>query len=223
MALLALTLGLAAAASVPRRAVYPQLEPDLCVVLISYELERAKLDGLDRVYSDAIDYLESQIRGAAGSAPAPPRPLRYEVVWVDNGSSDAERAKFRRQRPELERTVLLSRNVGLYGAMNVAWFGEEGCSARYVLSLEDDWVPRRGRAWAPTHIRDSIALLQHDPSVGGVRLKDDWTDTKTSLSPWRSFVTDPSQGTEGRCENASTTQTPRILTCFYVFTCLHIS
>jgi hypothetical protein len=196
-ATLALALALAAAAAAsppfPRRAVYPQLEPDICVVLISYESDQVKLDGLDRVYSDAIDFFDSQQRPTASNSPASalPQLLRYEVVWVDNGSSDVERAKFQTKRPELERTVLLSRNVGLYGAMNAAWFDKSGCSAPYVLSLEDDWVPRRRGGWRPTHIRDSIELLRHDPTVGGVRLKDDWTDTRIPVSPWRSFVADP--------------------------------
>jgi uncharacterized membrane protein YgcG len=148
-----------------------------------YESSRVKLDGLGQVYSDAIAYLDAQQgAGATGAA------LRYEIVWVDNGSSDAERSSFRRMHPELERTVLLSRNVGLYGAMNAAWFDTGGCTAPYVLSLEDDWVPRRPPphgAWSPHHISDSIAILRSDSSVGGVRLKDDWTDEVIPLSPWQ--------------------------------------
>jgi hypothetical protein len=122
--------------------------------------------------------------GEGGSSAA----LRYEVVWVDNGSSDSERGRFRRQMPELERTVLFSRNVGLYGAMNAAWFGgDDGCTAPYVLSLEDDWVPTQPPLgqWSPHHISDCIDILQSDTHVGGVRLKDDWTDSVVPMSPWQ--------------------------------------
>jgi hypothetical protein len=153
-----------------------------------YESSRVKLDGLDRVYVDAISYLDAQmVRAGDGKQPGvTSAALRYEVVWVDNGSSDSERKGFRGKMPELERTVLFSRNVGLYGAMNAAWFGHGGCTAPYVLSLEDDWVPKqppRGR-WSRHHIRDCLDILRSDKDIGGVRLKDDWTDEVIPMSPW---------------------------------------
>eukprot|EP01043_Picozoa_sp_COSAG02_P011958 COSAG02_NODE_451_length_22060_cov_6.853513_1_plen_210_part_00 len=153
-----------------------------------YESSRVKLGGLERVYVDAIAYLDAQMVGADnGKQPGvTSAALRYEVVWVDNGSSDSERKGFRGKMPELERTVLFSRNVGLYGAMNAAWFGEGGCTAPYVLSLEDDWVPKqppRGQ-WSSHHISDCLDILQSDTNIGGVRLKDDWTDEIIPMSSW---------------------------------------
>ncbi len=154
-----------------------------------YESSRVKLGGLDRVYADAISYLDSQIVvGSDGKqAGISPAALRYEVVWVDNGSSNRERNGFRGKMPQLERTVLFSRNVGLYGAMNAAWFGDGGCTAPYVLSLEDDWVPKqhpRGQ-WSRHHFSDCLDILRSDTDVGGVRLKDDWTDEVIPMSSWQ--------------------------------------
>ena len=157
-----------------------------CLRVPGYESSRVKLNGLDRVYVGAVSYLDAQaLRGDGKGATS--TPLRYEIVWVDNGSSDSERSGFRRKKPQLERTVLFSRNVGLYGAMNAAWFGENGCTAPYVLSLEDDWVPTqppRGE-WSAYHISDCLDILRADTDVGGVRLKDDWTDEVIPMSPWK--------------------------------------
>ena len=152
-----------------------------------HESSRVKLDGLDRVYVDAISYLDAQTVGGRERKGGNSAALRYEIVWVDNGSSDSERRRFRRKMPELERTVVFSRNVGLYGAMNVAWFGDGGCTAPYVLSLEDDWVPKPPPLgqWSPHHISDCINILRSDTHVGGVRLKDDWTDSVIPMSPWQ--------------------------------------
>ena len=62
------------------------------------------LEGLGPVYARAIAYLEGQRGGAT-------RPLRYEVVWLDNGSSEDGRDGFRRRRPQLEATLLEPRNI----------------------------------------------------------------------------------------------------------------
>ena len=191
----------------PRRSVYPEPDPEVCVVLISatldplspcplpqcltrccrpalpgagYESATVSLEGLGPVYARAIAYLEGQRGGAT-------RPLRYEVVWLDNGSSEDGRDGFRRRRPQLEATLLEPRNVGLYGAMNTAWFGEGGCRAPYILSLEDDWAPRSAPTggWSDSHLARSMAVLAQDEGLSGVRLKDDWTDTVVPCGGWQ--------------------------------------
>jgi hypothetical protein len=183
--LLAAVAAAAAAAAIPaRRRVFPERAPEVCLVLISSDAH--PLDTLAKVYSGAITYLEGQQSGGGGGA-RPPPPLRYEVVWADSGSSAGRRKRFRRLvKPQLEAEVLSPTNRGLYAAINAAWFDAGGCTARYILSLEDDWLPRAGVLWQPTHLRRSMKLLQHDSAVAGVRLKNDWTDEVVPTSGgWR--------------------------------------
>jgi hypothetical protein len=191
-----------------RRRVFPEVEPQLCVTLISYESATVKLDGLAAVYDRVVRYLDEQVAAELGSD-GRLAPLRYELLWLDNASSEGERARFRAQRPQvpppvgrwcravavyhhcpkptrcctvvcsigaegtrtqIERVLLRPSNLGLYGAMNEAWFGPEGCRAPYVLSVEDDWLVR-SQPWELPHIALAAALLRSDDTLSGVRLK----------------------------------------------------
>ena len=89
----------------PHRPHFPETHPEVCLVMISRETETVKLDYLIQVYTKAVLFMESQ-DGLDGK-------LRYEIVWVDNGSSQAERNRFRKGTPQSEVEVMLKSNVGL--------------------------------------------------------------------------------------------------------------
>eukprot|EP01050_Picozoa_sp_SAG11_P021463 SAG11_NODE_3823_length_2206_cov_5.701946_2_plen_165_part_00 len=55
--------------------------------ILCMQTERASLELLQSVYSSLVEYLETQA-GSNGAL------LRYELLWLDNGSSDAARRAF---------------------------------------------------------------------------------------------------------------------------------
>eukprot|EP01052_Picozoa_sp_SAG31_P005801 SAG31_NODE_260_length_18915_cov_3.432823_4_plen_261_part_00 len=186
-----------------RRRVFPETRPELCATIISHETKKAPLSALYSVYDQLVNYLEGQVYTTACTHPhvasisdaesydqvgPTGQPLRYELVWLDNGSPRASVSNFLNRQPQFEHKLLETVNVGLYGAMNRAWWGTEGCSAPLVLSVEDDWMPkradRREQQWSNNHIASAAAVLAADTSIGGVRLKDDWTDELLTQKPW---------------------------------------
>ena len=89
---------------------------------------------LQTTYPAAVTYLEAQA-------------VRYELVWLDNGSEREVLDGFVRRGAQLDKLLHNPTNQGLFHATNDAWFRGRGCRAPYVLSLEDDRVPRPGVAW----------------------------------------------------------------------------
>ncbi|KAG7347251.1 trypsin-like peptidase domain containing protein [Nitzschia inconspicua] len=133
-----------------KRSKFPENDPHVCLAFLSC-CER--LDLLNHTIAGAIRHMEED----------EPSFLRYEIAWVDNGSSkestDAIRDSF-----QMERALALPSNMGLAYGMNL--LTRNLCKAPYVLLLEEDWLylddlvapqtEERKRA-----IATSIALLEN--------------------------------------------------------------
>ena len=138
------------------------LAPQLCVCALSHK----RLDLLNTTLTAIVQHLELVETG-----------LPYELVWVDNGSDEAERHALHR-RFSFEKVLFLGTNYGMAYGFNTLFF--RLCSAPYFLTLEEDWewLPSRGVHVAPevvsyetvgqTALRDAIAVLRHDTSLSGV-------------------------------------------------------
>ena len=150
----------------PQRRVFPEDDPSLCVTFFTcHGTGVAGSADLEETYPSAVRYLDSQ------------DGLRYELVWLDNGSEQRVLDDFVSRGAQLDRLLRNPTNEGLFRAVNDVWFRGRGCRAPYVLSLEDDRVARPGRSWRLPHAQLSIRLLQHaGDSVLGVRLKREWSD-----------------------------------------------
>jgi undecaprenyl-phosphate 4-deoxy-4-formamido-L-arabinose transferase len=97
--------------------------------------------------------------------------LRYEIVFVDDGSKDRSIALMREQferRPDVTRIVLLRRNFGQHAALRAGMRQSRG---RYVITLDADLQN------PPEEIATLVKLLdQGYDYVGGVRStrQDSW-------------------------------------------------
>ena len=161
----------------PQRRVFPEVQPLVCVTFFSHQ----GIDDLQHTYAAAVPYLDAQ-RGLDSTAAASSL-LRYELVWIDNGGPQTEHARFVERGAQFEISHRNSRNEGIFRAVNDAWFRGRGCRAPYVLSLEDDRVPRPDLATsAIPHLALAIDVLTTDVSVAGVRLKDEWSDDHISVT-----------------------------------------
>ena len=159
-------LAAAAAAAEPERRL--SLTPTLCVCVLSCN----RLDLLRTTLHAIVRHLEED-------EPA----LSYEIVWVDNGSDDAERHALHREF-KIEKALLLGANYGMAYGFNSLFF--RLCAAPYLVTLEEDWewVARRG-GHGRTALQDAIAVLRHDPSVSGVFLRPDTFDQFLARSEWK--------------------------------------
>ncbi len=181
------------ALSFPARLVFPERSPVVCVTFFSRGEGEAGGEGtvdLQHTYISAVRYLEAQRTlpplpspANAADSTAPPEsstsdsPLRYELVWTDNGGGLASHNAFLRRGAQFERVVHNPTNEGLFRAVNAAWFQGRGCRAPYVLSLEDDRVARPGaEVDGAHHLALAAALLAESSSLSGVRLKNEWSD-----------------------------------------------
>ena len=157
------------------RAIFPQPEPALCVTF--FTCIGTNVEGtsdLQHTYAHAVTYLEAQRSGTDGNDTG---RLPYELVWVDNGGDARAHTEFIARGAQFEVVRRNPSNEGLFRAVNDVWFRGHGCRAPYVLSLEDDRVPRPdlGMSRVP-HLALSIELLRRETSLSGVRLKDEWSD-----------------------------------------------
>ena len=155
------------------------LAPQLCVCALSHK----RLDLLNTTLTAIVQHLELVETG-----------LPYELVWVDNGSDEAERHALHR-RFSFEKVLFLGTNYGMAYGFNTLFF--RLCSAPYFLTLEEDWewLPSRGVHVAPevvsyetvgqTALRDAIAVLRHDTSLSGVFLRPDTLDQFLTRGSWR--------------------------------------
>ena len=149
----------------PQRARFPEDSPELCVTFFTcVGTGIAGVADLQTTYPAAVTYLEAQA-------------VRYELVWLDNGSEREVLDGFVQRGAQLDKLLHNPTNQGLFHAANDVWFRGRGCRAPYVLSLEDDRVPRPGVAWRVPHLRHSLAILQAEgDGVLGVHLKHEWSD-----------------------------------------------
>ena len=159
----------------PSRRVFPEASLTVCVTFFTCGVSNnvSGTTDLSHTYSAAVTYLEAQ--AAVGS------DLRYELVWVDNGGDAEDHAEFLARGAQFEVAHRNAANEGLFRAVNDVWFRGRGCRARYVLSLEDDRMPRPDlMASRVPHLSLAVELLQRDAAVVGVRLKDEWSDALVS-------------------------------------------
>ena len=161
----------------PRRTTFPEPAPVLCVTFFScIGTNVSGTEDLQHTYAFAVQYFEKQ-RALSEAAAAQISPLRYEFVWVDNGGSEDEHARFLGRGAQFEVARRNPTNEGLFRAVNDAWFRGLGCRAPYVLSLEDDRVPRPDHLFGSIpHLVPAMELLASDPALSGVRLKNEWSD-----------------------------------------------
>ena len=167
----------------PERAVFPEGSPQVCVTF--FTCAGTGISGaadLQHAYPAAVTFLDAQ-RNARGAATL---PLRYELVWLDNGREEGVQEAFIRRGAQFERVLRNPTNQGLFRAVNdvrshpstpdtprlvlarhtfalQVWFRGRGCRAPYVLNLEDDRVARLPAAEHTTpslfHVHDAIELL----------------------------------------------------------------
>jgi glycosyltransferase involved in cell wall biosynthesis len=118
------------------------------------------------VYNEAenIPILLAQIRDAM-------RGTSYEMIAVDDGSSDASLDVLRRQRPEFPNLRILSfaKNTGQTAALDAGWRAAQG---KVVVSLDADL--QNDPADIPTMLRK--LETEHVDMVIGVRVnrRDTW-------------------------------------------------
>lgn len=79
----------------------------------------------------------------------------YEIIAIDDGSTDGTRAWLAEQ--EGIHTILNESNVGTYASLNIALRAAKG---EFVAVLNDDDV------WLPTKLERQIELLEAHPRVG---------------------------------------------------------
>ena len=146
------------------------LVPEVCVCLLSYK----RLDLLRTTLASIVEHLETAEAG-----------LAYELVWVDNGSDEAERHALHREF-RFEKALMLGTNYGIAYGFNTLFF--RLCSAPYFLTLEEDWEWIASKQLPPvghTILRDAMAVLQHDTGVSGVFLRPDTLDQFLRRSEWK--------------------------------------
>ena len=98
-----------------------QLSPQLCVCVLSYK----RLDLLNTTLRSIVAHLEEV-----------ETDVSYELVWVDNGSDQAQRQALQREL-RIEKALLLGTNYGMAYGFNTLFF--RLCSAPFILTLEEDW------------------------------------------------------------------------------------
>ena len=142
--------------------------PELCVCVLSFK----RLDLLRTTLRSIVQHLETDERG-----------LAYELVWVDNGSDDAERHALHAEFT-FEKVLFLGTNYGMAYGFNTLFF--RLCSAPYFLTLEEDWEwIGAEHGVGQTALRDAMTVLRHDTSVSGVFLRPDTLDQFLQRSEWR--------------------------------------
>ena len=113
---------------------------------------------------DRIDLLNHTLHGAIRHMEEDePSFLRYEIAWVDNGSSQHLTDQIK-DLYEIEHVLMLRENQGLAYGMNLLIHNL--CTAPYILLLEEDWLylddivatqtPQRLRA-----VSSAIALIEN--------------------------------------------------------------
>ncbi|KAL3905337.1 MAG: hypothetical protein SGILL_009718, partial [Bacillariaceae sp.] len=136
--------------AVLHRASFPENDPHVCLAFLSC-CDRTDL--LNDTIAGAIRHMEED----------EPSFLRYEIAWVDNGSSPDRTDQIRNSYP-MEHVLTLPSNKGLAYGMNLLI--RNLCRAPYVLLLEEDWLYLDDLVAPQTaerkrSIATSIALIEH--------------------------------------------------------------
>lgn len=85
----------------------------------------------------------------------------FEVILVDNGSSDGSQAYVRQQFPEV-RLLELGENLGFTGACNAGYAASQG---EFVILLNND------TAVDPHWLAEIVRVLRQQPDVGAIASK----------------------------------------------------
>ena len=91
------------------------LSPTLCICVLSHK----RLDLLRTTLRAIVRHMETVETG-----------LPYELVWVDNGSDEAERQALHREL-RIEKALLLGTNYGMAYGFNSLFF--RLCAAPFLL------------------------------------------------------------------------------------------
>ena len=154
------------------RRAFPEPSPDVCATFFTCEGNGvAGVADLAHTYPAAVRFLDAQRHNGA--------PLRYELVWLDNGGAPSVVDDFVARGAQLDRIVRNPTNEGVFRAANDVWFRGRGCRAPFVLSLEDDRLPRPELRW-DAYLSAAIAVMAADDAVAGVRLKDEFSDAQVA-------------------------------------------
>jgi len=112
---------------------------------------------------------------------------RYEIAWVDNGSS-RDKQEHIRSTFQIDHALPMPRNMGLAWGMNALLF--DLCTAPYILLLEEDWLYMDKAVAEPTKprkeaIAHAIALLQSNPVDPATRrpIKGVFLRTESNIVP----------------------------------------
>jgi len=146
------------------RRIFPERNPEICVTFLSCR----RLHLLERSIQAVIHHLET----------VEPN-VKYEIVWVDNGSNQQNTIQIL-QKFQIEKPVLLQLNYGLAFGFNLQFFGL--CRAPFILTLEEDWQVKEGTRISA--ISMALNLLRTDERLLSVFLRPE-KDELHDLSPWR--------------------------------------
>ena len=110
-----------------------------------------------------LDLLNATLRSILTHLEQVETDVSYEVVWVDNGSDEAQRQALHREL-RVEKALLLGTNYGMAYGFNSLFF--RLCAAPYILTLEEDWEWQGASSGAGrTALRDAMAVLRHDVTL----------------------------------------------------------
>ena len=133
----------------PSRAIFPEPAPLVCVPFFTCKgTNVAGTVDLEQSYPEAVRYLELQRHAG--------EPLRYELVWLDNGGDAAARDDFVRRGAQMERVLANPTNEGLFRAVNDVWFRGRGCRALACHVAQHAVLVERGVAGRPAHARPAF-------------------------------------------------------------------
>src|SRR5688572_13854708 len=90
----------------------------------------------------------------------------WEIIAVDDGSTDGSREWLSANLPEAE-LIFNETNLGTYASLNVALAQAQG---KFIAILNDDDL------WAPEKLEKQLALLEAHPEVGLVHTDGNFID-----------------------------------------------
>lgn len=112
-----------------------------------------------------LPFLEEAVRGIAAQT-----FTDFEVIAVDDGSTDGTREWLSTQTLLPIRNLFNEKNLGTYGSLNAALALAEG---EFVAILNDDDV------WFPNKLLRQVELLEAHPNVGLVHTNGHFIDGKS--------------------------------------------
>ncbi len=121
--------------------------PELSIIIVSFNTKKVTSRALKLLKKNLTKY-----------------PVSYEVIVVDNNSTDGSQELLRRLRKEWPNlsVIYLEKNVGFGKANNIALRKAEG---RYVLFLNSDVYVE------DLDFSDLISLMEYDKKIGAITVK----------------------------------------------------